>query len=635
MIILRDITLRRGEHLLFANSTATLQSGQRIALIGANGSGKSSLFSLLLGQLGSDAGYIDGIEGLRIAHMAQEVEASEASAADYVLQGDTAIAALLQRLKEQEAGDDFEGMAETHAALQECGGYSAEARSQRLISGLGFAPGDAARPVSEFSGGWRIRLNLARALMTPSDVLLLDEPTNHLDMDASLWLQRWLQEYPGTLLLISHDRDFIDATCERVLHIEQQQLHSYRGGYTDFEQLRALRLAEQQAQHERQQRRVAEIEDFVRRFRYKATKARQAQSRLKELERMQQVAAAHVDNPFSFSFPDVPLLSDPALYLEEASLGYGESALLSRINLRLHPSARIGLLGRNGAGKTTLLKSLVGALPLLAGRRHVSPGCRVGYYDQQQLEVLDLAATPAQHLQRLSPDAREQTIYDFLGGFDFRGARAEEVIAPFSGGEKARLALAMVVWQKPNLLVLDEPTNHLDLEMRHALTLALQAFSGAVLLVTHDRHLLRNTADELWLIADGTVAVYDGDVNSYERAIAAETPGDSQRATAAEVAGPAPAASDARSRRQDAAARREQLKPLRASLRSLEKELERSEAELRALQERLADSSLYEGKNQKSLPDLLRREGELRQLTESLEERWLEAQETLDGLSAE
>ncbi|MFN2328016.1 MAG: ABC-F family ATP-binding cassette domain-containing protein [Chromatocurvus sp.] len=634
MIILRDITLRRGEHLLFANSSATLQGGQRIALIGANGSGKSSLFSLLLGKLGADAGHIDGIEGLRIAHMAQEVETSDATAADYVLQGDAAIASLLQRLKEQEASDDFEGLAATHVALQENDGYSAEARSHRLLSGLGFAPGDAVRPVSEFSGGWRIRLNLARALMTPSDVLLLDEPTNHLDMDASLWLQRWLEEYPGTLLLISHDRDFIDATCERVLHIEQQQLNSYRGGYTDFEQLRALRLAEQQALHEKQQRRVAEIEDFVRRFRYQATKARQAQSRLKELERMQQVSAAHVDNPFTFSFPEAPALSDPAIYLEAASLGYGREPLLNNINLRLHPTARIGLLGRNGAGKTTLLKSLVGDLPLVAGKRHVSPGCRVGYYDQQQLEVLDLSATAAQHLQRLSPDAREQTIYDFLGGFDFRGARAEEVIAPFSGGEKARLALAMVVWQKPNLLVLDEPTNHLDLEMRHALTLALQAFGGAVLLVTHDRHLLRNTADELWLIADGTVQVYDGDVASYERTIAAESPGESRRPAPAAPAPAAGSSGDARSRRQNAAARREQLKPLRETLRSIEKDMARSETEMQALQARLADPSLYEDDQQEELPVLLKREGELRQLTESLEERWLETQEALDSLSA-
>jgi len=634
MIILRNITLRRGKHLLFADSSATLQAGQRIALIGANGSGKSSLFSLLLSKLGADAGHIDGMEGLRIAHMAQEVEASDATAADYVLEGDAAIAVLLQRLKEQEKSQDFEGMAETHVALQENDGYSAEARSHRLLSGLGFAPGDAGRPVSEFSGGWRIRLNLARALMTPSDVLLLDEPTNHLDMDASLWLQRWLQEYPGTLLLISHDRDFIDATCERVLHIEQQQLNSYRGGYTDFEQLRALRLAEQQALHEKQQRRVAEIEDFVRRFRYKATKARQAQSRLKELERMQQVAAAHVDNPFTFSFPEAPALSDPAIYLEEASLGHAGRTLLDRINLRLHPTARIGLLGRNGAGKTTLLKSLVGDLPLVAGKRHVSPGCRVGYYDQQQLEVLDLSATAAQHLQRLSPDAREQTIYDFLGGFDFRGTRADDVIAPFSGGEKARLALAMVVWQKPNLLVLDEPTNHLDLEMRHALTLALQAFSGAVLLVTHDRHLLRNTADELWLIADGTVQVYDGDVASYERAIAAESPAESRHPAQAPSTPTTATSEDARSRRQNAAARREQLKPLRQTLRAIEKDMTRSEAEMQDLQARLADPSLYEDDQQEELPVLLKREGELRQLTEALEERWLETQEALDSLGA-
>ena len=633
MIILRDITLRRGETLLFANSSATLQAGQRIALIGANGSGKSSLFSLLLGSLGADAGHIDGLEGLRIAHMAQEVETSDASASEYVLEGDAVIAGLLRTLQRQEASGDFEGAAETHMGLQENDGYSAEARSHRLLAGLGFAPGDAARRVSEFSGGWRIRLNLARALMTPSDVLLLDEPTNHLDMDASLWLQRWLQEYPGTLLLISHDRDFIDATCGRVLHIEQQQLHSYRGGYTDFEQLRALRLAEQQAQHEKQQRRIAEIEDFVRRFRYKATKARQAQSRLRELERMQQVAAAHSDNPFTFSFPAAPALSDPALLLEDASLGYGQDILLDTINLRLHPSARIGLLGRNGAGKTTLLKSLVGELPLVAGKRHVSPGCRVGYYDQQQLEVLDLDASPAEHLQRLAPDAREQSIYDFLGGFDFRGSRAEQVIAPFSGGEKARLALAMVVWQRPNLLVLDEPTNHLDLEMRHALTLALQAFAGAVLLVTHDRHLLRNTADELWLIAGGTVEVYDGDVASYERAIAAETPGESRRPADAPAAVP-PSTSDSRSRRKHAATQRPQVKPLRDNLRSLEKQMARTESDLQTLQTRIADPALYEGDDNGELATLLQREGELRRLIEAQEEQWLEAQEALDRISA-
>ncbi|HEY6132030.1 MAG TPA: ATP-binding cassette domain-containing protein, partial [Halioglobus sp.] len=489
MIILRNISLRRGSKLLLQEANVTVQPGQRLALIGANGCGKSSLFSLLLGELGADAGTIEGMNTLRLSHMAQETQATALPAGEYVWRGDALLAGLRDDVASLEAAGQFDNAARMHSQLEEIDGYSAERRAQRLLQGLGFAEDAASRAVSDFSGGWRIRLNLARALMTPSDVLLLDEPTNHLDLDATLWLQQWLQQYPGTLLMISHDRDFIDATCERILHIEQQQLFNYKGNYSDFERLRAERLANQQASYEKQQRRIAQIDDFVRRFRYKATKAKQAQSRLKELERMQALAPAHADSPFDFSFPAPARSSDPLLRLDEATLGYGSTAVLTGVNLQLRPGSRYGLLGRNGAGKSTLLKSLVGELPLLGGARTAGEHMHIGYFNQQQLEALDIHASPALHLQRLRPAAREQDILNFLGGFDFRGNAATTAIAPFSGGEKARLALAIVVWQQPNLLVLDEPTNHLDLEMRHAMEVALQTYAGALVLVSHDRHM--------------------------------------------------------------------------------------------------------------------------------------------------
>ncbi|MCB1708700.1 MAG: ATP-binding cassette domain-containing protein, partial [Halioglobus sp.] len=559
MIILRDIGLRRGSKLLLQDANVTIQPGQRLALIGANGSGKSSLFSLLLGELVADTGDIEGMSRLRIAHMAQEVHASGMPAGEYVWRGDTALATLRDELQRLESARQFDAAAPLHGKLEEIDGYSAERRSERLLQGLGFGENAAARPVSDFSGGWRIRLNLARALMTPSDLLLLDEPTNHLDLDATLWLQQWLQQYPGTLLMISHDRDFIDGTCERILQIEQQQLQAYKGNYSDFERQRAERLANQQASYEKQQRRIAEIDDFVRRFRYKATKARQAQSRLRELERMQALAPAHIDSPFDFSFPAPARSSDPLLRLDGASLGYGGAAILAGVELHLRPGSRYGLLGKNGAGKSTLLKSLVGDLPLLAGDRTAGEHCTIGYFDQQQLEALDLQASAALHLQRLSPDAREQEILNFLGGFNFRGDAATSVIAPFSGGEKARLALAMVVWQRPNLLVLDEPTNHLDLDMRHALEVALQAYEGALILVSHDRHLLRNTVDELLLVHDGRVETYADDLEGYERWILSSY----RQVERTDVAA---GDNSRKEKRQSAAAQREKLRPLQKTI---------------------------------------------------------------------
>ena len=626
MIILRNIDFRRGSKLLLQGANATIQPGQRLALIGANGCGKSSLFSLLLGELGADAGDIEGMNTLRLSHMAQEIHATSLPAGEYIWRGDALLGRLHDEVAALEAAGEFDKTASVHTQLEEIDGYSAERRAQRLLQGLGFAEDAAGRSVSEFSGGWRIRLNLARALMTPSDILLLDEPTNHLDLDATLWLQQWLQNYSGTLLMISHDRDFIDATCERILHIEQKQLFTYKGNYSDFERLRAERLANQQANYDKQQRRIAEIDDFVRRFRYKATKAKQAQSRLKELERMQSLAPAHADSPFDFSFPAPPRSSDPLLRLDEAMLGYGGATVLSGVDIQLRPGSRYGLLGRNGAGKSTLLKSLIGELPLLGGTRIVGEHVSIGYFDQQQLEALDMQASPVLHLQRLSPDAREQDILNFLGGFNFRGDAATAAVAPFSGGEKARLALAMVVWQKPNLLVLDEPTNHLDLEMRHAMEVALQAYEGALVLVSHDRHMLRNTAEELLLVHDGQVEEYTEDLEGYERWILS-----SYRQTEKRDAGTTD--TSRKEKRQQAATLREKLKPLQKQLNKTEADMSKVSLAMHDLRTQLENTDLYTEDHRQTLADLLKREGELKVRAEELDEIWLDQQQVLEELS--
>ena len=634
MIILEDIALRRGQKLLFSGASATLQPGQKIALIGGNGCGKSSLFALLLEELQADAGDIRGLKGLRISHMAQETETSDLTARHYVMAGDAALFKTLQALAAADAAGDYEQSATLHQHMEELDGYSAERRAEQLLLGLGFQREKMDAPMSAFSGGWRIRLNLARALMAPSDLMLLDEPTNHLDLDTTLWLQTWLQAYRGTLLMISHDRDFIDATCERTLEIARQALTAYRGGYSDYERQRAEQMAQQQAQFEKQQRRIADIEDFVRRFRAKATKARQAQSRLKELERMHKVAQAHIDSPFSFNFPPPGKVSDPLLTLSDASLGHGEHRVLSKVSVSLSPGDRIGLLGKNGAGKTTLLKSLTGELPLMGGARTEGAHLQIGYFDQQQLEVLDLDASPFLHLQRLSPKVRDQEILDFLGGFDFRGDRAKEAIRPFSGGEKARLALAHVVWQAPNVLILDEPTNHLDLDMRHALEVALQDYAGAIVLVSHDRHLLRNSVEQLLLVNDGTVEDYAGDVESYEKWVLSANPAEAPKPTAQQT--PAMPAieepGDRKARRQANAERRAQLQPLKKTIRQLEARMEKGQQALEALQTQLADGDLYSQSASEELAQLLKQEGQLKRELEDIESEWLEQQEALEAL---
>ncbi|WP_439105495.1 ABC-F family ATP-binding cassette domain-containing protein [Congregibacter sp.] len=633
MIILRDLSLRRADRLLFEEANASLLPGQKIALTGANGCGKSSLFAMLLGDLQADRGDIEGLQGQRIAHMAQDVAASDVPAGDFVLQGDAAVAELLSSLKAAEAKDDYAAAASVHTQLEACDGYAAERRALQLMLGLGFEDSDARRRVSEFSGGWRVRLALARALMMPSDLLLLDEPTNHLDLDTTLWLQDFLKAYRGTLLLISHDRDFIDASCSAVLHIEQQRLNSYKGGYSDFERQRALRLAEQRASAEKHARRRAEIEDFVRRFRAKATKAKQAQSRLKELARMGEMALAHEDSPFEFRFPEPPRGRDPLIELRGARIGYGDKALISGADFSLRNGDRMALLGRNGSGKTTFLRSLCGDLALLGGERHNSEGCRIAYFDQQQVDTLDLDSSALLHLQRLTPDAREQTLRDFLGGFDFRGKRADAILRPFSGGEKARLALAILAWQRPNVLVLDEPTNHLDLEMRRALEIALLEFSGAVIVVSHDRHLLRSTADTLYRIADGRLGQFDGDLDAYEALIL-------RGADISTDTGPAKAEGsdknrgtvDRRDQRRAAAATRAQRRPLEQAIKKLERRMESIGEKLANIESALADPSIYEQEAKDKLTELLRDQGAQRSELEDVESEWLSQQESLEAM---
>ncbi|AUG43841.1 ATP-binding cassette domain-containing protein [Pseudomonas chlororaphis] len=631
MIRLQNLTLQRGPQRLLEDAELTLHAGQKAGLIGANGAGKSSLFALLRGELHPDSGDCFLPADWRIAHMRQEVDTLERLAVDYVLDGDLRLRQVQRELAAAEAAHDGAALARLHAELDSADGYTADARARKLLAGLGFSNEQMDRQVGDFSGGWRMRLNLAQALMCPSDLLLLDEPTNHLDLDAILWLEDWLKGYPGTLLLISHDRDFLDAVVDHVAHVDQRKITLYRGGYSAFERARAERLAQQQQAYEKQQAQRAHMEKYIARFKAQATKARQAQSRIKALERMEELSAAHVDSPFDFVFRESEKISSPLLDLSDARLGYGEKTVLEKVKLQLTPGARIGLLGPNGAGKSTLIKNLSGELSPLGGRLTRGENTVVGYFAQHQLDSLDAKASPLLHLQRLAPTEREQTLRDFLGGFDFRGARIDEPVLNFSGGEKARLALALIAWDRPNLLLLDEPTNHLDLEMRLALTMALQEFSGAVLVVSHDRHLLKSTTDNFFLVADGKVEEFDGDLDDYARWLVDYR----QRNVPVSTTTVNPDKTDKKAQRQAAAALRQQLAPHKREADKLETELGKVHERLAKIEASLGDSGVYEAARKDELRDLLAEQAKLKVREGELEEAWMEALELLESMQAE
>jgi ATP-binding cassette subfamily F protein 3 len=627
MISLTNIELRRGVKLLLNDAELSIHPGQHIGIIGANGSGKSSLFKLLLGQVAADAGELSIPSDWRIAHMAQELATSERSALDFVIDGDPVLRDVEATVEAALAANDNNRLANAYEKMDTINGFDAHYRAEQLLHGLGFYQSEISRPVNSFSGGWRIRLNLAQALMSPSDLLLLDEPTNHLDLDATLWLESWLKSYIGTLLIISHDRDFLDNVVSRIVHLEHQKTNAYKGTYSAFERLRGERLALQQASFEKQQKRRKDVEDFVARFRYKASKAKQAQSRLKELQRMESIAPAHVDSPFYFNFPAPKKAYGALANISQATLGYSDKPVLKNVNFDLHPGTRIGLLGPNGAGKSTLINSLTGDLDLLTGVRVYGENLKVGYFAQHQLEVLDLHASPLLHIQRISPTATDQEIRNFLGGFDFHSDKALDPIKDFSGGEKARVALALIVWQKPNLLLLDEPTNHLDLEMRHALTMALQGYEGALVVISHDRHLLRNTVDEFYLVANGTVTEFEGDLKDYQKWLK-----NFVRHAEVEVIETFSAVQDKKSSRKKTAKNREELAPMTKSIRDLEKLMSQLEKDLKEIQDKLADENIYKDEYKKQLSNALAEQSNTEKRLKKCEEEWLESQDQLEEL---
>lgn len=631
MITLKDAHLQLGGKPLLQGADVTLFNGQKVGITGQNGCGKSTLFQLILGHISLDNGDFSIPSQLRIAHMAQEVSATDREAVEYVLDGHHALRQLEQQAKTaQDKGDDT-ALANALGELESINGFQAKNQAEQLLAGLGFTPDQTTRPVSAFSGGWRIRLNLAQALMSDSDILLLDEPTNHLDLDATLWLEQWLTRYQGTLLLISHDRDFLDKIVTHIANFEAQKVILYKGNYSAYERQKAERLMQQQANFEKQQQRIEEIQKFVTRFKAKASKAKQAQSRLKELDRMELIAPAHIDSPFNFRFEQPEKFSSPLISLQQADMGYNNNTVLQKVGISLLPGSRIGLLGPNGAGKSTLIKSIVGDVALINGERSEGEHVSIGYFAQHQLEALDENASVFEHIQKLNPLATEQAVKDFVGGFNFRGARAEEPIKPFSGGEKARLALAMIVWQKPNLLLLDEPTNHLDLEMRHALEVALQGFEGALLVVSHDRHLLRNTVDQFWLVANGQVQDYDGDLEQYQQWLqqhnaqsTSHTDGENEPQAAEKV--------DKKQQRQQAAAIRKQLSPLKKQCEKAEQAIETAQTKLDEIEQALSNTELYEAANKDQLQTLLQEQGQLKRQIEADEEQWMELTEQLEEM---
>jgi ATP-binding cassette subfamily F protein 3 len=680
MIRLQKLTLIRGTKPLMEAADLTLNPGEKIGLIGANGSGKSSLFALLRGELQADGGDADFPAGWRISHVAQETPALDRPALEYAIDGDSTLRRLEASLVEAEAAHDGHRIGDLHAALHDADAYTVRARAEQLLNGLGFSRDQMNRPVASFSGGWRMRLNLAQALMCPSDLLLLDEPTNHLDLDAILWLEDWLKRYTGTLIIISHDRDFLDGVVNVIVHIDERKLKRYGGNYSSFEKQRAINLALSQAAFEKQSRERDHLQSFIDRFKAKASKAKQAQSRMKMLAKMEDLAPIHASAAFSFEFREPDRAPNPLLVLEEVVAGYppsspgggaggegatrkqqeavnqpgfplpnpppgGEGAkpILSGINLNLQAGQCIGLLGVNGAGKSTLIKTIAGELPPLSGEAHWGKGLAIGYFAQHQVEMLRHDQTPLWHLARIAPTVREQELRNFLGGFNFAGEMATAVIAPFSGGEKARLALALIVWQKPNLLLLDEPTNHLDLETREALTVALAQFEGTLVLVSHDRHLLRATTDEFLIVADGGLKPFDGDLDDYrdwlfKTKLAKPDVAPAPSQTRSETLEPARESGDRKEQKRQEAETRQRLsarkKPIETRIKRLEALMERLNSRKSELETQLADAAIYADANKESLKQALFEQAQIIKELEQLEAEWLEQQDALEAISA-
>lgn len=638
MIQFTEVSLQRGTQFLLEDTDLTIFEGQKVGLIGANGAGKSSLFAMIKGDLNADTGSVVLPGNRRLAFMAQEVGETQRSAVDYCLDGDEQLRIIESNIAQAQAQENNHDHAHWLGEYEIAHGYSAQSRAETLLQGLGFKMADMQRPVSDFSGGWRIRLNLAKALMSPSDVLLLDEPTNHLDLDTVMWLENWLRQYPGTLVLISHDRDFLDGICSHIVHLYQKKLVLYKGNYSNYERQRAEHLAQQQANHERQQAKRAHMQEYVNRFRYKADKAKQAQSRLRMLEKMEIIGPAHIDSQFEFSIPVAEKTSQLLINLSQANLGYtlesgAKVVQLGDTNFAIRDGQRIGLLGPNGAGKSTLIKSIVGELTLLSGERITGENLKIGYFSQHQLSALDLEASPLLHIQRLSPKILESDIRRYLGGFGFTGDDALRAAKGFSGGEKARLALSLIAWTRPNLLVLDEPTNHLDIDMRQALTEALQEFPGAILVVSHDRHLLNSTVDEFCLVADNQIQAFDGDLSAYHTWLQARQ-ANSAQAEKSEATQDKVEKVDRKEERRKAAELREKLRPLRKQVEKYEKAVQTAQTHLDTISESMADASLYNADQREKLQALLSDEAKWKKSLEENEEAWFELQEELEEAEA-
>jgi len=621
MLSFNNLELVLGGKTLFDDVSLTIHHHQKVGLIGANGTGKTSLFKVIKKEIEVDQSSVSYPNDLRISYLAQEVPASDEIALQYVLSGDHMLLEIQREIELAEKEEKFEILAELYETYTALDGYSAQSKAEQLMVGLGFKSEDFNKPLKDFSGGWRVRLNLAKTLMQPSDLMLLDEPTNHLDLDAILWLSNWIKSFPGALILISHDRDFLDDCVSFIAHLYHQSIELYSGNFTQFEILRAAKLAEIQSNYVKQQKEVAHMQSFINRFKAKATKARQAQSRVKALEKMELVAPAHIDSPFNFTISETEKISNPLISLSDSSLGY-DIHILSMVNLSIAPGDRIGLLGPNGAGKSTLIKSIVGSISLIDGQREVGTNFKVGYFSQHQVDDLDLSISAFTHIQRLDETQTEKQIRTYLGGFNFKGDKVKDPIHLFSGGEKARLAFAIISYQKPNILLMDEPTNHLDMEMRHALTIALQTFRGAILLISHDRHLLNSSVDHFYLVDNGRVDIFNGDLNDYKNYILDIKSSDIKE-TKKKV----------KSSKDNKEDNSKLIKSLNIEISKLEKRLLRLNTKLDEANLKLADPDLYKDHSSDNLQDLIRNQLELSNEVKLADQEWMDKVTHLESLS--